>query len=165
MKIFVTCILYFLTSISAHSQFVDLSDSTVSGSSEITFLSISPQDIYKVIHYSLKTLKNGNPAIEFILVTERNKTPKILSPNINLEISPIKSISLVHYRDSSYYNADGSLTFISIQVINRTDIAELKINPVSNLILFENKTEKIKLTSRSKQNLKKAILSFFRNYT
>ncbi len=165
MKFFVTCFLYFLTSIPAHSQFSDIKDSTISHSSEITFLSISSQDIYKVIHYSLKTLKSGDPAIEFILVTENNKAPKILSTSISLEISATKSISLIPYRDSSYYNADGSLTFITIQIINRNDIAELKMNLVSNLILFENKTDKIKLTGHGKQSLKKAIHSFFRNYT
>ena len=128
-------------------------------------MDFSSSAIYKSIHYFLKTLKNGDPAIEFILFTENNKTITIMTPNIVLGLSPTKLITLVPYRDSSYYFTDGSLIMISLQKINRADVAELKSGQISNLILFGNQKEKIKLTRRNKRDVQKAILSFFRNYS
>lgn len=164
MKIWIFSILFFFLTLPAYSQFVEISDPAISVSSEIKYFDIQYSATYKGMHYSLKSLKNGEPAIEFILWAEKNKTILVTTPEIIIEFSPTKSITLIPYRDSSFYFNDGSLGFISIQLVHKTDIAELKSELISDLIFFGNQKEKINLTKRSKRDINKSILSFFRNY-
>jgi len=151
MKSIASLILSILLSITTYSQIAFSTYDTID-------ISFTPKTLITKLTYSLITFEGQQRGIQFTLKTKPGEQLAIRIDSILINSSDNKSLALNNpYKDTVYFDYDGSLQLITTHWLDNSQIDFLKKEIITSIVFPTNK-QNISLNISNKSNRKLQVV-------
>ncbi|MFT3934160.1 MAG: hypothetical protein QM726_11130 [Chitinophagaceae bacterium] len=164
MKSFFIFVVTLFLSLITYAQSAFENDTSISSSSQQIAISFSPAGFAKNFFASTQKFTNGQFGIAFFTTIQRqSKMPEVAITNIILTSSNNSLITLDKpYRDTIYFNIDGSLSLNIIHLLNKDQVPVLRENNITAITLnVDGQPMRLEITRKSQRRLKDLIIKTF----